>query len=215
MTELLYFRSDSLCASARVVRCTPVESGFAIELNRTLFHPQGGGQQADIGTIDDATVKHVQMKDGVVHHIVDRPISLDVVDIQVESERRRLNSRLHSAGHLIGNAMNAFDLKATRAHHWPSEAKVWFEFADGSALENSTTPMLLDRIQDAVNHYLTCNLMRETKVIGSRRTIRFGELEAYPCGGTHVLSTGLISRCRLISVVVDRKKGNYIAYQVK
>ena len=215
MTELLYFRSDDLCANARVIRCTPVESGFAIELDRTLFHPQGGGQQADIGTIDDAIVKHVQMKGGVVQHIVDRPIFLNVVDIQVEFERRRLNSRLHSAGHLIGNAMNVFDLKAVRAHHWPSEAKVWFEVSGESAFKNLTRPTLLNDIQDTINFYLDYNLMRKTEVINNRRTIGFGELESYPCGGTHVFSTGLIGQCQLISVVSDRKKGNYIEYRVE
>ena len=48
MTERLYYTSDATECLARVVNCLSEADGrYAIELDRTLFHPQGGGQPAD------------------------------------------------------------------------------------------------------------------------------------------------------------------------
>lgn len=43
MTERLYYTSDATECPARVVNCLGEADGrYAIELDRTLFHPQGG-----------------------------------------------------------------------------------------------------------------------------------------------------------------------------
>ncbi len=51
MTERRYYYSDDVQGQAQVLSCTPAEAGaYAIELDATLFHPQGGGQPSDVGT---------------------------------------------------------------------------------------------------------------------------------------------------------------------
>ena len=52
MTERLYYTSDATECLARVVNCLSEADGrYAIELDRTLFHPQGwraaGGSRLD------------------------------------------------------------------------------------------------------------------------------------------------------------------------
>lgn len=50
MTERLYYTSEATEGHAQVIRCTEEPDGrYAIELDKTLFHPQGGGQPADKG----------------------------------------------------------------------------------------------------------------------------------------------------------------------
>ena len=57
MTERLYYTSDAEECLAQVVNCLSEADGrYAIELDRTLFHPQGGGQPADRGWIADLAV---------------------------------------------------------------------------------------------------------------------------------------------------------------
>ena len=45
MTTRIYYTSDETQGQANVVQCIPDgEDGYVIELDATLFHPQGGGQ---------------------------------------------------------------------------------------------------------------------------------------------------------------------------
>ncbi|VTM72735.1 alanyl-tRNA synthetase [Raoultella planticola] len=60
MTERLYYTSDATEGRARVLSCLAEADGrYAIELDQTLFHPQGGGQPADRGWIDGIAVEGV------------------------------------------------------------------------------------------------------------------------------------------------------------
>ncbi|WP_432692394.1 hypothetical protein [Morganella morganii] len=45
MTEKCYLTSRALQGTATVLECRPAEDGrYAVILDKTLFHPQGGGQ---------------------------------------------------------------------------------------------------------------------------------------------------------------------------
>ena len=58
MTERLYYTCDETEMRALVVSCQSEADGrYAIELNQTLFHPQGGGQPADRGWIGGIAVE--------------------------------------------------------------------------------------------------------------------------------------------------------------
>ncbi len=75
MTERLYYYSDDLQGEAQVLACTPVEEGgYAIELNATLFHPQGGGQPADGGLLGTVPVLRVAQQGEKVLHFTAEPL---------------------------------------------------------------------------------------------------------------------------------------------
>ena len=69
MTERRYYYSDDLQGQAQVLSCTPAEAGaYAVELDATLFHPQGGGQPSDVGTLGGVAVLRVQQQAGQMPH---------------------------------------------------------------------------------------------------------------------------------------------------
>eukprot|EP00752_Nemacystus_decipiens_P004913 g4472.t1 len=89
--------------------------GPAVVLDRTIFHPQGGGQPSDQGTITcGSCAVHVEMvRDvgGVIHHFgaapglgswpeAGRPASL-----VLDGPRRLRHAALHSAGHAVDKAV--------------------------------------------------------------------------------------------------------------
>ena len=96
MTQRLFFTDDALTAEVEVLRCTPHEDGFAVVLNATPFHPQGGGQPSDTGWIADSeVVKVLQEQDAIVHYLK-QPVLPGPARAEVDATRRHLNARLHS-----------------------------------------------------------------------------------------------------------------------
>ena len=67
------FENNSLLkeCTATVTACTEKEGRYLVELDQTVFFPEGGGQPCDLGTLGQAKVLDVQEKDGTVFHTVD------------------------------------------------------------------------------------------------------------------------------------------------
>ncbi|KAH8495117.1 hypothetical protein H0E87_018341 [Populus deltoides] len=112
----------------------------ALILDSTIFHPQGGGQPADTGVITIAAdssfkfiVQDVRSKDGIVYHygVIEegsgKDFEMEVVRggevfLFVDEARRKLNSRLHSAGHLMDACLEEVGLgymEPGKGYHFP------------------------------------------------------------------------------------------------
>ena len=90
MTERLFFTHDSLSAELEVLSCTHCDDQFAVILQSTIFHPQGGGQPFDTGWLGDAQVLRVtQEADRVVHH-VNQPVAVGPITARVDEPRLSL-----------------------------------------------------------------------------------------------------------------------------
>jgi Ser-tRNA(Ala) deacylase AlaX len=193
MTERTYFDTDDLETTAEVVSCTPREGEkYSVVLSRTLFHPQGGGQLSDVGKIGDAKMLKATVDDGVVIHVTDAPVAGKVA-LAVDEETRRLNTRYHSAGHLISVAVERKGWHAMKGDHRPGEARVVFE-RDGEL----AVPAEGD-LEAAVAELVTADLPRRQATEGGKRTVTWGSLPAYACGGTHVASTADVGTVRIVS----------------
>lgn len=182
MTLRLFFHSDDLKANVEILECTPHEHEFSVVLRATLFHPQGGGQPCDTGWIGTSQVLRVVQEPDRIIHFVDRPVEPGMTQIRVDEERRRLNTRMHSAGHLIGHFIQAMGWMPIKAHHWPGEARVQFKPAD------SAQDVDAQALQHGIEQWIADDLPRLTSSREGAREIGFGELPAYGCGGTHVRS---------------------------
>lgn len=199
MTQRLFFTHDHLNAELEVLGCTPFDNQFAVILQSTIFHPQGGGQPCDTGWLGDSQVlKVVQEGDHVVHY-VDRPVAPGAILARVDEDRRNLHTRLHSAGHLIGNAGETLGWMPIKAHHWPGEGKITFMRG------TSAQPMDAEAIQRQVDQWIAANLPRHMALDEGTREVGFGELPAYACGGTHVQALGDVGQVTILAL--SEKKG--------
>ena len=128
MTKLRYYDSDELTMNAQVLDCSPADDGkFRVTLAETLFHPQGGGQLSDQGTIAGVKVERVIHEGDKVIHITEKEVAIGDALIEVSPEIRMLHARLHSAGHLISGVVEQMGWYASKGHHWPGEGRVVFE----------------------------------------------------------------------------------------
>ena len=101
-------------------------------MDKTIFHPQGGGQPKDEGLItsSDSSIKFkvsdLKAKDDAILHIgkYESASSFSVGDevkFLVDGEFRKTNARIHSAGHLLDVAMNRAgkkELKPGKGYHF-------------------------------------------------------------------------------------------------
>ncbi|WP_348748487.1 alanyl-tRNA editing protein [Pseudomonas rhodesiae] len=199
MTERLFFTHDHLTAELEVLSCTPHDDHFAVILQSTLFHPQGGGQPFDTGWLGESQVLRVtQAADRVVHY-VDHPVEPGPITARVDGQRRALHTRLHSAGHLIGNVGETLGWMPIKAHHWPGEGKV--TFIRGEAAQ----AMQAEAIQQQLNEWIAADYSRHMAVDNGTREVGFGELPAYACGGTHVQTLSELGQVTILAL--SEKKG--------
>ena len=116
MTELVYLQDTyRLEHPATVTAVTDgPEGALVLSLTSTVFHPQGGGQPSDTGTIcaGDAQfcVTNVKLDPAgvVLHHGHMEQGRLEEgmeVHCRVDRAHRLLNARNHTAGHLLDTAM--------------------------------------------------------------------------------------------------------------
>ncbi|WP_338570809.1 alanyl-tRNA editing protein [Pseudomonas canadensis] len=199
MTERLFFTHDHLTAELEVLSCTPHEEQFAVILQSTIFHPQGGGQPFDTGWLGEATVLRVTQEADRVVHYVDRPLQPGPIAARVDEQRRMLNTRLHSAGHLIGNVGETLGWMPIKAHHWPGEGKI--TFIRGEAAQ----AMDAEAIQQQVNQWIAADYPRHMNLEDDTREVGFGELPAYACGGTHVQALSELGQVTILTL--SEKKG--------
>lgn len=80
--------------------------GKKVVLSETYFHPEGGGQPADKGTLDSMVVVDVQKEEGeIVHHVEDHQFSKgDEVEGKIDPEFRRYCMRAHTGSHIVYGA---------------------------------------------------------------------------------------------------------------
>lgn len=209
MTGKHYFDSDSLSMQAEVIACEPSDNGeFSILLAATLFHPQGGGQPADTGIIGDARVLQVKQTGDTIVHITDCPVPLGFCEIAVDAETRGVNTRMHSAGHLIAVVIERMDWRAVKANHRPGEGRVVFEPAN----ERTVAPPA-EEIAQAVNNLIKQALPRQQTLENGTRLVTWGTLPAYACGGTHVTVTSLTGEVS-ITAAKFRKGTLSVSYEL-
>ena len=102
-TEKLY-ETDGLLSrfEAAVIDCTEVDGSFDVELDRTAFFPEGGGQDSDTGVLGGIVVSHVRTEGGRILHRCARPLSVgDRVAGEIDFPTRRKRMQNHGGEHII------------------------------------------------------------------------------------------------------------------
>lgn len=109
MTEKLYYQNPYLFTfTATVLSCTPQGDGYTVELDRTAFFPEEGGQYADTGLLAGIAVWDVKEKDGVILHTLTAPLSVcsEVVG-RIEEKQRLRKMQNHTGEHIVSGLFHS------------------------------------------------------------------------------------------------------------
>lgn len=200
MTEKTYFYSDALTMESEVLSCTPqADNRYHLILSATLFHPQGGGQPSDRGMLNDVALLQAIQDGGQIIHITDAPLPPGPVQLRVDGALRRLHSRYHSAGHLIGLAGERYGWLGVKGNHKPGEGRIVFDALEAPA------PVSAEALAADVAALVARGDVRAIDERDGKRMVTWGALKPYACGGTHVLNTADIGAVRILKV--KEKKG--------
>jgi Ser-tRNA(Ala) deacylase AlaX len=141
----------------------------AVVVNETIFHPQGGGQPSDVGSIkselasfDVLSARTSVTYQGVVLHFGKfAPATAtfkvgESVALAIDKEKRILFSKYHTAGHVLGSAVRhllenevpGFD--ELKASHFPDSASC--EFAGSIAGSHK------DAIQKKLDEFIAAGM---------------------------------------------------------
>ena len=110
MTEKLFYKDSHLSEfEAEVGSCCPGENGlFEVELDRTAFFPEGGGQYADTGLLGEAKVLDVQEESGRIIHFTDAPLETGSrVKGSLDWEERFMKMQQHSGEHIVSGLVHS------------------------------------------------------------------------------------------------------------
>lgn len=220
-TELIYLSSMEH-AYQREFDAQVVKRGENyVVLDRTLFYPEGGGQETDTGVLrhsaGESRVLRVEKK-GIIKHYVDAlpPAGASQVHGAIDWPRRHAHMRMHTAQHLVsGLAYDLFggvrtvgnQLHADRSRIDFRPAR--FSDEDLRRMEQETNRILARRLPVVIKFETRESLERRVKPdranldllpkhVTDLRVIEIEGVDACPCGGTHVRNLEEIGQIRIL-----------------
>ena len=206
MTELL-FREDPYLAACEA-RVVAVRDG-AVELDRTVFYPVGGGQPGDTGRIGAWRVLDTRKGETgeSVLHMLEPGFDLkpgDSIRAEIDWERRHRHMRFHTALHLLGAVVRApvtggrmatdkahldFDIEMEKLVKEEIEARVNALVAAAHATRAS---WITDTELDARPELVKTMSVAPPRGEGRVRLVEIPGVDLQACGGTHVRNTAEI-----------------------
>ena len=107
MTEKLYYQNPyQKTFEAQVLSCEEKNGTFLIELDRTAFYPEGGGQPGDKGLMENVPVTDVHEKGGIILHTCTSPLSPgSTVHCSIDWLRRFDHMQQHSGEHIVSGML--------------------------------------------------------------------------------------------------------------
>jgi misacylated tRNA(Ala) deacylase len=209
------FREDAYLrgCDARVVAVAP---GW-VELDRTVFYPQGGGQPGDAGTLRRADGAEIAISD--TRHEGDRLLHVlppdaptlqigEAVVLALDWQRRYAHMRMHTSLHLLGAVLR---YGVTGGSIGAQRSRLDFERHEGDERERVDrelnalieadhaveTLWITPTELDAQPELIRTLSVRPPAGAGRIRLLHIPGVDLQPCGGTHVLRTREIGPVRL------------------
>ncbi len=224
MSELLFRENPYLAAcDASVIA---VHDG-AVELDRTVFYPMGGGQPGDTGRAGAWRVVDTRKGETPesVLHVLEPGFDLkpgDSIKVEIDWERRHLHMRFHTALHLLCAAVRApvtggriasdkahldFDIEMERLLKEEIEARVNELVAGAHATQ---ARWITDTELDARPELVKTMSVAPPRGEGRVRLVDIPGVDLQACGGTHVQNTAEIGPVAVARIRSEGKRNKRV-----
>ncbi len=211
MTEKLYEQNSLLrSCQATVLSCTEERGRFLVELDRTVFFPEGGGQLSDRGSIGGVRVEHVSEKDGRVYHECAQPLPVGAaVTAELDWAVRLDRMQQHLGEHLLSYACWKLFGANNIGFHMSEELVTIDLDKELSERELEEAELFTNRIiwEDRpvrVSYVESADAARlplrkfNSKLTGVLRIVTVQDADSCTCCGTHPPTTGMLGSVRIL-----------------
>lgn len=204
MTEKLFYNDVRKAEfEATVVSCVKNKDRYEVVLDGTYFYPEGGGQPADHGKIDDANVFDVHDKDNEVVHYCDKEVECGKkVKAWVDMERRHRLMQQHSGEHIVSGLIHKHFGYDNVGFHMGSDC-ITIDF--NGPLTADDLKLVEKEANEAIYRNFDTNIFypspeelekleyRSKKALeGDVRIVNFKDCDTCACCGLHVVKSGEI-----------------------
>ena len=234
MTNEIFYQDPYAKSCKAIVAAIELKGQNAVaEFTSTVCYPIGGGQPSDEATITGPSgmlnVKQVQRRGYSILHqgkLLGELRVGDEVEIAIKWSHRHHCMRLHTAGHLLHDALQEiadFPLVPVKGHHGK---KAYLEYA-------GTGPIKIERLQGQIDGLISRNLpvrMSEATLDAIKeacafvppglpsnkplRIVQIGDHSPVPCGGVHVKSLDEIGQLIVQAAVEDSPGAWKLKYRI-
>ncbi len=212
MTEKLYYRDAyKFEFDARVLECFQHSSHFGVILDRTYFYPEGGGQPADQGWLDDVPVIDVQVDgNNRIIHFTEKPLQIGPVHGKVNSDRRLDFMQQHTGQHILSQSLLRVGNYQTVSVHFgqnytaveidqPRISEV--DILDVEKLSNQiiqkNIPVKIYWVSpEEVSKF---NIRKPPPNVDKIRIVEIQDFDYSTCGGIHVRHTGEVGLIKVVN----------------
>lgn len=224
MTDKIYYQNPyQFEFNARVLSIDEQGKRSTVVLDRTCFYPEGGGQPADHGILDNAKVLDVQQRNGTIYHYLDKVLPPGPVKGHVDITRRMDYMQQHTGQHILSQSLLRIGTFNTVSVHF-GENYTAIE-TDAEAIpeetlwkvENLANQIVTDNVKVKIqwvnpDEVETYHIRRPPPDVKKVRIVQVGDFDASACGGLHVSRTGEIG---LIKIIGQEKIRGRIRIQAK
>jgi len=222
LAELLFREDPYLRACEATI--VSVHEG-AVELDRTVFYPLGGGQAGDTGRLGDWRVIDTRKGADTVLHILEpgaTPQPGMKVAIEIDWERRYRLMRYHTALHLLGSVVKAavtggrinddkahldFDIEMEKLVKDTIEARL-NELTSTSI--DTEARWIADAELDARPDLVRTMSVAPPRGEGRVRLLEIPGVDLQACGGTHVKNTAEIGKLSVARIRSEGKRNKRV-----
>ena len=214
---------DNTESEAEVVATVEAGEFLDIILNKTPFYAECGGQVGDTGIIENKDFKAEVLNTFKVNKLFVHRVQIingevktgDKVTAKIDAKKRAEITIHHSNAHLIQAALRkVLGEEVHQAGSYVDEGRTRFDFTFPRAM----TKEEVSEVENIVNEWIGENIKQNTEIMNIEmakksgamalfgekydddvRVVKFGNVSAELCGGTHVASTGDIRLTKVVS----------------
>ncbi|MFO7849882.1 MAG: alanine--tRNA ligase-related protein [Spirochaetia bacterium] len=213
--QLYYTEPYTAVFTAEVKAIERSKNGAAVQLDRTAFYPEGGGQPADHGVIGGVRVEDVKKAEGKILHYLAVPAEEleeyfregSEVYCRIDWNRRYDFMQQHTGQHLLSAVMyRDFGYHTVSIHQGSESTSIEIET---DSLKDMAILQIEERVLQLISENLSVkafwidekdapsyDLRREPKVSGDLRIVAVEGYDAVACGGIHTATTGEVRLVR-------------------
>lgn len=177
---------------------------YYLKLDRTIFFPHlSSGQPRDKGTINGMEVKDVYEENSEIIHVLDEDIHSDKVSLSIDWNTRIDNMQQHTGQHLLSAGFyKLYNADTIGFHIKPDYVYLDVDLPDMNWEQ-------AEKIETYVNKIITSNfgieayykkprereslkISKSSSIHSNIRIVEIYDIDASPCGGTHLRNTGEI-----------------------